>query len=180
MLSRRYLLLLFGFSLVFASLACDILNSAEPTEETALGSISGVMWHEICQFIDGSPPVLGEGCVEWGENDSWGFGPNQVFDEFESGWVGVTLHLGAGACPSTGLYMTATNAFGEYNFYGLNAGTYCVSYSPHTDGNDTILIPGGPTFPFRDAEDGRYRTVELASGENKVDVDFGWAWQFFD
>lgn len=179
MFSRRFLLLLFGLTLVVAVLACDIFDSTEPTEEPALGSISGVMWHEKCSFIDGSPPVLGEGCVEWSEGETWGFGPNQVYDEFESGWVGVTLHLGAGACPSTGLDTTATNAFGEYSFDNLNAGTYCVSYSAHTDGNDTILIPGGPTFPFR-GEDGYYRTIELAPGENKIDVDFGFAWQFYD
>ncbi|MDH3943627.1 MAG: hypothetical protein OEV06_06010, partial [Anaerolineae bacterium] len=57
-----------------------------PPEPPVLGSISGVLWHELCRFVDGSPPVLGEGCVQWGA-ESWEFGPNQVYDEFESGWA---------------------------------------------------------------------------------------------
>jgi hypothetical protein len=116
--------------------------------------------------------------MQWGEEE-WQFGPNQVFDATEEGWEGVTLHLGAGACPSTGLATTTTNANGEYAFEGLEAGTYCVSFDALTDGNDVILIPGGPTFPIR-GEGGNQRTEELASGEDLANIDFGWAWQFYD
>ena len=86
---------------------------------------------------------------------------------------------GSGPCPATGLATTATNAFGEYSFENLSPGTYCVSYDSLTDGNDTILIPGGPTYPFR-GEDGFYYTIDLGVGENRSDVDFGYAWQFYD
>jgi hypothetical protein len=74
---------------------------------------------------------------------------------------------------------TATNAFGEYSFENLTSGTYCVSYSNLTDGNDTILIPGGPTYPFR-GEDGFFYTIDLEAGEDRTDVNFGYAWQFYD
>ena len=89
------------------------------------------------------------------------------------------MHLGAGPCPSTGLATAVTNADGAYIFGGLSAGTYCVSYSNLTDGNDTILIPGGPTFPFRD-DAGFSITVDLAPGASQSDVDFGYAWQFYN
>jgi hypothetical protein len=121
--------------------------------------------------------VLGDGCVQWG-TEAWEFGPNQLKDEFESGWAGVTIHLGSGACPSTGLATAITNDAGEYSFDGLSAGTYCVSYSNLTDGNDTILIPGGPTFPER-GNDGFFATINLSTAEVRV-VDFGYAWQFYD
>jgi hypothetical protein len=147
----------------------------------SLGSISGVLWHELCEFTGGQagePLVLGQGCVQWGAEEHE-FGPNQVYDPFEEGWEGVTLHLGIGACPSTGLDTTVTNVNGEYAFTGLSAGTYCVSYSALTDGNDSILIPGGPPFPER-GENGFYQSVTLAEGENATGVDFGYAWQFYD
>jgi hypothetical protein len=151
------------------------------TATPALGSIAGVLWHEICDYSGGQagePVVLGQGCVQWGA-ESWEFGPNQIYDPFEGGWEGVTLHLGVGPCPSTGLTTTLTNAAGEYLFAGLSAGTYCVSYTNLGDGNDVILIPGGPTFPER-GEDGFYQTVNLAQGENAIGVNFGYAFQFYD
>lgn len=144
-------------------------------------SISGVLWHEICRYTGGEagePVVLGEGCVQWG-SETWQFGPNQVQDDFEVGWVGVTMRLGDGHCPSVGLATTDTDADGRYLFEGLPAGTYCVSYSATENGNDAILIPGGPTYPER-GEGGYWREVELSGGEERTGVDFGFAWQFYD
>jgi hypothetical protein len=69
-------------------------------------------------------------------------------------------------------------AAGLYRFDGLAAGTYCVYYSPLTDGNDLILIPGGATYPER-GEAGLSQTVILGSGEEK-EANFGFAWQFFN
>ena len=173
--SRRYRLPLSLAALILAIMACSLPGGDET------GSISGVLWHDKCRHSGGhagEPVVFLEGCVQWGEEE-WQFGPNQVYDATEEGWEGVTLHLGAGACPSTGLATTTTNANGEYAFEGLEAGTYCVSFDALTDGNDVILIPGGPTFPIR-GEGGNQRTEELASGDDLADIDFGWAWQFYD
>lgn len=169
-------LLSYGFN---ASLLA--VMASPPTPTPALGSISGLMWHEICEFTGGEagePIVLGQGCVQYGP-DPASFGPNQVKDSFEGGWAGVTMRLGAGACPSSGLATTVTSGSGTYSFTGIPAGTYCVSYNPLGDGNDSILIPGGPTYPVR-GSGGNQQTVELNPGENLGNVNFGWAWQFFN
>ncbi|MGB7540024.1 MAG: SdrD B-like domain-containing protein [Anaerolineales bacterium] len=144
------------------------------------GAIYGVLWHDICKFTGGEAGeavVLGQGCVQYGTGPA-DFGPNQVYDDFETGWAGVTLHIGSGACPAAGTATAVTDASGNYRFDGLAAGTYCVFYSPLTDGNDAILIPGGPTYPER-GEAGALQTVVLGAGEEK-EVNFGFAWQFFN
>lgn len=179
-MKKSYLLIAVA---VFAiAISCTIAGNSTvtPTSPPPPGSIRGVLWHEICEYTGGEggePLVLGQGCVQWGAAPEE-FGPNQSKDDFESGWSGVTLHLGSGACPSTGLATAVTNAAGEYQFTGLSAGTYCVSYSNLTDGNDAILIPGGPTFPVR-GEAGFFITIDLSAGEEKTG-DFGYAWQFYN
>ena len=148
--------------------------------EARSGSIRGILWHEICKFTGGEagqPVVPGEGCVQWGSAENE-FGPNQEIDEFESGWPGVTIHLGAGNCPSTDLKTTITDRDGIYLFNDLSAGVYCVSYNNLTDGNDKILIPGSPTFPSR-GEEGFSTSVDVLPGDEKT-VNFGYAWQFFN
>jgi hypothetical protein len=150
------------------------------TPTTGPGAIYGVLWHDICKFTGGEAGeavVLGQGCVQYGASAAE-FGPNQVYDDFEEGWAGVTLHIGPGACPSASTATAVTDASGNYRFDSLTAGTYCVFYSPLTDGNDAILIPGGPTFPER-GEAGASQTVVLGAGEEK-EVNFGWAWQFYN
>jgi hypothetical protein len=161
-----------------ASPKAQTTDTPEPTPGP--GVIRGILWHDICQFTGGEGgelPVLGEGCVRWGTHVEQ-FGPNQEQDDFETGWAGVTLHLGAGACPASGLAVAVTDSEGRYQFGNLAAGTYCVSYDPLADGNDSILIPGGPTYPIR-GEAGLAQTVLLAAGETK-DVNFGFAWQFYN
>jgi hypothetical protein len=148
---------------------------------SSAGSISGVLWHDTCKFTGGEGGelvVLGQGCVQWGAA-AGEFGPNQVYDSFESGWGGVTLHIGVGTCPSKGFGTAVTDAYGNYKFYVLPPGPYCISYSPITDGNDSILIPGDATFPARGAA-GYSRTINLGPGENKTGVQFGYAWQFYN
>ncbi len=155
-------------------------NNTSKTSTQAHGSIRGILWHEICKYAGGEagePLVLGQGCVQWGTAVEE-FGPNQLKDSFESGWAGVTLHLGSGACPAIGLATAITNASGEYQFEGVSAGTYCVSYNNLTDGNDVILIPGAPTFPAR-GDDGFFTTINLSATEEKI-VNFGYAWQIYN
>lgn len=162
------------------SISCNIVGNGTDTSTPSPASIRGTLWHEICEYTGGEggePVALGQGCVQWGAAPEE-FGPNQVKDDFESGWAGVTLHLGPGACPSRGLATAITNASGEYQFAGLSAGTYCVSYSNLTDGNDAILIPGEPTFPAR-GDDGFFVTINLSAAEERI-ADFGYAWQFYN
>ena len=141
------------------------------------GSIAGEVWHDICEHTGGQggdPLVLGLGCAE-------GLDPivmraNGVHDGFEGGFAGVTIHLGSGACPSTGLATTVTDANGQYAFTGLTAGTYCVSFNALTDGNDSILIPGGLTYPTVGGTP--QVTATLLISQNMTGVAFGWMWQF--
>jgi hypothetical protein len=160
----------------------DVIAPTEEGTPTAVPLfIGGVLWHEICDFtggVAGEPLVLGLGCVQYGEG-AGDWGPNQIYDIFEIGWEGVTLHLGAGACPSSGLATALSDGAGEYAFHGLNPGTYCVSYDNLSDGNDVILIPGGPTFPLR-GEAGLEQTVELSSGASETNINFGYAFQFYN
>lgn len=151
------------------------------TATTPYSYIQGILWHDTCQYTGGEggePVVLGQGCVQWGEEEVQ-FGPNQVFDAYESGWAGVTLHIGAGPCPSSGFGTAVTNASGAYGFYVLPPGVYCISYNPLTDGNDSILIPGGATYPER-GNLGLSRQVTVTAGENLTGINFGYAWQFYN
>jgi hypothetical protein len=172
---------LIAVTVLAMSVSCHLFrNDTSNTPIQTPGLIRGILWHEICKYSGGEagePLVLGQECVQWG-TAAEEFGPNQLKDDFETGWAGVTLHLGSGTCPSTGLATAITNASGEYQFEGLSAGTYCVSYSNLTDGNDAILIPGGPTFPTR-GDDGFFVTINLLAAEEKI-VDFGYAWQFYN
>ena len=171
---------LIAVTVLAMSVSCNLFrNDTSNTPIQAPGLIRGILWHEICEHSGGEagdPLVLGQGCVQWG-TAAEKFGSNQLKDDFETGWAGVTLHLGSGTCPSTGLATAITNASGEYQFEGLSAGTYCVSYSNLADGNE-ILLPGGPTFPTR-GDDGFFVTVDLSDAEEKI-VDFGYAWQFYN
>jgi len=172
---------LIAVTVLAMSVSCNLFGndtSNKPTQTPGL--IKGILWHELCKYSGGEagePLVLGQGCVQWG-TAAEKFGPNQLKDDFETGWVGVTLHLGSGTCPSTGLATAITDASGEYQFEGLSAGTYCVSYSNLIDGNDEILIPGEPTFPSR-GDAGFLVTVDLSAAEERI-VDFGYAWQFYN
>ena len=141
------------------------------------GSIAGEVWHDVCEHTGGEggePLVLGLGCAQGLDPDV--MRANGVHDGFEGGFAGVTIHLGSGACPSTGLATTVTDANGQYAFPGLTAGTYCVSFSALTDGNDSILIPGGLTYPTVGGTP--QVTVNLLTSQNMTGVVFGWMWQF--
>jgi hypothetical protein len=181
---------LIGFILVL-SLSCNLMSNspiATPAPTPTLisiptqaeGTINGMLWHDVCKFTGGEAGEaveLGEGCVRWGtEPDA--FGPNQTKDDFETGWTGVTIHLGTGNCPAAAIATTVTNNLGQFQFAGLSSGTYCVFYNNLTDKNDTILIPGAPTYPAR-GEEGFSASIDLLAGEEKT-VDFGYAWEFYN
>lgn len=151
-----------------------------PTDSTEPGEINGLVWKDRCLLSGGEagePLVLGQGCVSTGPNP-WEWGADQIYDPgFEPGLAGVTLHLGAGACPSTGTATAVTNLAGTYAFTGLAPGTYCVSFDALTDGNDAVLIPGGLSYPTRGGT--AEATVMVAGGAVEV-VNFGWTFQFGD
>lgn len=138
-------------------------------------SISGIVWHDLCAVPDGpvDPSDIPPGCLLFGD----ALGANGTLDTGEPGIGGITLHLGNGACPSTGLSTTSTAPDGSYAFTGLAAGTYCISVDALNDGNDLVLIPGGWTYPAR-GDNPQYTTQALSPGENVTGVNFGWDYQF--
>lgn len=188
MKNKRIFLMSFLLVLTFACNSVSSNPTATPAPTPTLisiptpstGTIQGILWHDICKFTGGEAGEaveLGEGCARWGtEPDA--FGPNQTMDDFETGWAGVTVHLGTGNCPATAAATTITDNLGQFQFAGLSSGTYCVFYSNLTDKNDTILIPGAPTFPAR-GEEGFNTSLELLPGEEKT-VEFGYAWEFYN
>ncbi len=144
------------------------VTEEEATTETAV--INGIVWHDLC-----TPPAEGEteaaGCVETED----GFQANSVLDSGEPGIAGITLNLGEGACPATGIATTVTENDGSYSFTNLAAGEYCISIDTLGADNQAILIPGSWTFP----ETGISETaVTIADGETSEPVDFGWDYEF--
>ena len=149
---------------------------APATATSALGSIGGRIWNDVCHYTGGvanEPLVLGPDCI----GDPEGvWGANGVIDPGEPPMVGVVFRLGMGACPSYGYATTASNSAGYFIFNNLPAGTYCLSLSATYGGNDTRLIPGGPsTHPTIAGE--VLITIPLAAGQIRHDILIGWEWQ---
>ena len=106
---------------------------------------------------------------------------NGTFDNNEVALPGITVILGQGACPPGGiitpadrLATTISDAEGVYRFEGLDAGIYCISIEALSAENVDLLIPGNWTFPAPGT--GRVG-IRLASGEERLTVDFGWEFQ---
>ena len=144
---------------------------AEPTEVPAQGSISGKVWHDLCKTPYETVDTPPEGCVKLPDG---GLVANGLLEAGEPGLAGVVVELGSGACPSAGLATTTSDANGMYTFAGLDAGTYCVSVNALDATNETILIPGGWTYPNAEGS----AAVTIGAGENRLDVNFGWDYQF--
>jgi hypothetical protein len=129
------------------------------------GSIAGIVWNDHCSQFGGSPPP---GCL-----DTVPYKANGTFDSGETGFSGVLVELGSGACPSTGLATTLTNASGGYSFNDVLPGNYCVSIDPLNATNIPILIPGGWTYPNANGR----QDVTVGPAESVTGISFGWDWQ---
>jgi hypothetical protein len=142
------------------------------------GSISGIVWHDLCAVPEyGYPPTPPPGCAD-PDGDGHFTDANAILESGEPGIPGVTIRLKAGTCASRTDLMTAvTGTAGEYSFAPLAAGTYCVSVDALHDGNDLVLIPGGWSYP---AWGGVLAETEIVIGESeeRLDINFGWDYQF--
>jgi Ig-like domain from next to BRCA1 gene/SdrD B-like domain len=138
------------------------------------GSIGGMVWHDLCALPDGPlPPAPPPGCIPSGGS----YEANGILEAGEPGLAGVTVRLGSGICPSSGLATAVTGPDGTYSFPGLVSGDYCVSVGALVDGNDTILIPGGWTAPVAHV-DPQAVSVSLSEGQAYAGLNFGWDYQF--
>lgn len=137
--------------------------------------VGGMVWHDECGLPTHGPfPITPPpGCIDDGLG---GYIGNGVIDAGETGIGGVTLHIGAGPCPSTGLATAVTDPSGYYDFFGLADGTYCISVDSLADGNDLVIIPGGWSFPASTSSLVSQEVV--VTGGTAADVNFGWDWQF--
>jgi pSer/pThr/pTyr-binding forkhead associated (FHA) protein len=76
---------------------------------------------------------------------------------------GLTVSLGAGACPSTRLASTQTDNSGDFSFKGLSAGTYCVTTSRSPEISNSCYLGSDNEVP-----------VELGAGETRALDRFGY------
>ncbi len=138
-------------------------------------SAAGIVWHDLCAVPYSPPPSPPPGCVNLGGGS---LGADGIYDPSEPGIAGLKLRMGTGPCPVTlTLTEAITNAYGEYLFPVLFAGTYCIEIDALATPNDTILIPGGWTYPVSGVNPVQ---VEINPGDNEdlVGINFGWDYQF--
>jgi hypothetical protein len=103
-----------------------------PTATESLGSISGYLYQDM----------NGDGIRQSGDD----------------GISGVTVLIGAGACPSTGLGSTTSNIHGRYVFDGLAGGIYCITPQ---------IVPTCGLYSIATAPLSGSATVSIGSGEDK-------------
>jgi hypothetical protein len=139
------------------------------------GSISGLVFHDLCAVPDGPYVEVPPGCIAFSDG---GLGANGVYDPGEPGIPGVHVVLGQGTCASSVILQTAvTGADGSYSFNSLPAGTYCVSADALEADNVSALIPGNWTYPMRDVNP-ILQAVILGADEHRAGIIFGWDYQF--
>ncbi len=143
------------------------------------GSISGIVWHDLCDpggEGEPAPTAAPEGCVE---ADDGGFEADGNLSQGEPGIAQVTVRLGEGSCPGFGLDTVQTAEDGSYTFGDVEPGTYCVSVDATGEQNSSVLIPGGWTSPAaEESAPVAQQTVNVESGTSPEGVNFGWDYQF--
>lgn len=151
----------------------------EPTGGAEVGEISGQVWHDLCAVAGGEggeETVPSDGCVSL---EDGGYQANGALEEEEPGIEDITVTLGQGECPSTGLDSATTAGNGAYSFAGLSPGTYCVTVDALAEGNGTILVPGQWTAPeVADDSGAASATVDVVAGATSDEINFGWDYQF--
>jgi len=175
---RTKLLLLLVLSLLvvgcnFPVREDDILIDPDPTTPptSVHGSISGVIWHDLCDSSSASKG-RSEGCVKAASQSF--YHANGILDVGEPGIEGIELTLGQGVCPAKGLEVVHSGSKGEYRFTDLEGGVYCVSVSnaaPHL----AKLEPGMWTYPKADGGQGvGWISVSVFEGNSIPNINFGW------
>jgi inhibitor of cysteine peptidase len=146
-----------------------VVESAIPEEG---GYINGLVWSDVCTV--GEDDTASAGCVEAEEG---GFRADGDLAGDEPRIEGVTVALGAGACPTSTITTTdVTGEDGRYSFTGLDAGTYCVFIDELAAANEAILIPGQWTVPEVGVETASI-TVDVEDSVPVSGVNFGWDYQ---
>ena len=144
---------------------------------TGHGAIAGHVWHDECATPSESTDVAPPGCVLLPDGR---IEANGELDADEWGIEGVTVRLSTGPCPGEPGWTSMTDVSGQYGFYDLLAGTYCLEIDAEADGNEDVLPPGNWTVPERWYGPGPI-SVEVTLGSDD-DIsrmnDFAWDYQF--
>lgn len=141
------------------------------------GSVSGLVWHDLCAVPNETPPSPPPGCVDL---PGGGLGANGILEPGEPGIEGVRVHLFTGGCPFDPVASSLpalTDSNGEYTITGVAPGTYCAVIYTGEIPNDTILIPGSWTYPPGGSDHIEFEVI-MGSGEAINDINFGWDYQF--
>lgn len=155
-----------------------VVGLPEATAVPNSAVIGGVVWEDVCFFTTSGDPSAG--CVDI-STDGTGFyrGDGELINEPRL--ADITVKLAAGACPadaivpdSTVLAVAVTDNAGLYRFEGLAAGLYCIAIEPFSSENVDLLIPGDWTWPNYGVG---LQGINLADGEERLEVDFGWEFQ---
>jgi hypothetical protein len=165
-------LLLMGLLLSACNYPGNPLSGQPTAVGSSAGSISGAIWLDQCNSPAAgqpTPSTAPAGCVPGPQGN---YVANGVKDSGESGIPGVTVSLGAGGCPSSGLATTATDAQGGYTFNNLQAGTYCLSIESTSGGANEALQAGNWTYP---AVGQNSQVISLQADQQVNEVNFGWS-----
>jgi hypothetical protein len=140
------------------------------------GSISGLVFHDVCALPYESVSEPPPGCIDLGPID--GYGANGVYDPGEPGIPDVHVKLLQGSCVSSTILATAvTGPGGSFAFDNLAPGAYCVFSDSLDAENVSVLIPGNWTFPVYNVNP-ITQAVSLGDGEDFSGILFGWDYQF--
>ena len=155
-----------------------VVGLPEATAVPNSAVIGGVVWEDVCFITTSGEPSAG--CVDISA-DGTGFYRGDGELRNEPRLASITVKLAAGACPadaiipaSTVLATTVTDNVGLYRFEGLDSGLYCVAIEPFSSDNVDLLIPGDWTWPGYGVG---LQGINLAAGEERLEVDFGWEFQ---
>ncbi|MBK9925887.1 MAG: SH3 domain-containing protein [Anaerolineales bacterium] len=140
-------------------------------------SISGIVWHDLCAVPDGpAPEPLPAGCVSATDGS---LHANGIREAGEPGIAGVQVDLHWGGCATASVASVLTDTDGHYQFDGILAfGSYCLAIRSLNPPNDSILLPGGWTFPPGLTGADAFANAMVDSGTILTDKDFGWDYQF--
>jgi hypothetical protein len=158
-------------SFTIEALAAPLPESATVTPAPASGSISGIVWHDLC---DGSGSTLEDppaGCVL---STSGQLQADGILDA-EQGIEGVRVGIAAGECDAPATDFSPSGADGKYVFNDLPAGQYCVSIDETGQQNQDVLLTGVWTSPSGGVAE---QLVIVEESAEKQDIDFGWDFEF--
>jgi hypothetical protein len=147
-----------GANAVGNSFALTVDNTAPqipPPPSSGGATLSGIVWNDSCP-VDSDSDCIADG----------------LLTPAEARISGVEVTLLLGECPGGGdpVAIGETDASGTYTFAGLKATTYCVTVTPTSAVNASILATGNWSYPGVGTGS---TTISLAENEYRA-IDFGW------